>query len=349
MKPTLLFTRPELSRHPTDLSAISKPQRGPQLFDTYNEPTTCISAEPHEQAVKDPVQHYFGCIEICQRPDFFKESNHVWVNEREIERKKLRMAMDNAPRPLSTDDINARLNDTMTERMLSVAIAIEARYKRTDVMRSAIIKLRSSGGQPSLIYNVDRSRDKWMSSQEFKDGIPMVRNWRKGAQGGHRPVDPVNAREFTLSDRIQTGRQEVRLFIRQHGINKEQNPGLSDLEYSIERDVHAHLIEFNVQEASIQAKSGAESSSTGRQFLKPANNELTDVGVRGTFPDQRISISRLLNNGRDLKKEQCDPKDDWNILRRDRNEGFAKPRKIRYLHVPSNNMAVRSMLSDSGI
>lgn len=221
MKQTLLFTKPELSRHPTDLSAIWKPQRGPQLFDTYNEPTTCISAEPHEQAVKDPVQHYFGCIEICQRPDFFKESNHVRVNEREIERKKLKMTMDNAPRPLSTDDINARLNETMTKRMLSVAIAIEARYKRTDVMRSAIMKLRSSGGQPSLIFNVDRSRDKWMSSQEFQNGIPRVRNWRKGAQGGHRPVDPVNAREFTLSDRIQTGRQEVRLFIRQHGVNKE--------------------------------------------------------------------------------------------------------------------------------
>ncbi|EAA34322.3 hypothetical protein GE21DRAFT_3573 [Neurospora crassa] len=334
------FTSLSISKLFTSASeTIWKPQRGPQLFDTYNEPTTCISAEPHEQAVKDPVQHYFGCIEICQRPDFFQESNHVWVNEREIERKKLRMAMDNAPRPLSTDDINARLNETMTKRMLSVAIAIEARYKRTNVMRSAIMKLRSSGGQPSLIFNVDRSRDKWMSSQEFKNGIPRVRNWRKGAQGGHRPVDPVNAREFTLSDRIQTGRQEVRLFIRQHGINKGQNPDLSDLEYSIERDVHAHLIEFNVQEASIQASSGADSSSTGRQFLKPANNELTDVGVKGTFPDQRISISRLLNNGRDLKKEQCDPKGDWNVLRRDRNEGFAKPRRIRYLHVPSNNMA----------
>ncbi|KAI5293044.1 hypothetical protein KEM56_006148, partial [Ascosphaera pollenicola] len=56
-------------------------------------------------------------------------------------------------------------------------------------------------------------------------------------------------------------------------------------------------------------------------------------------PDLDISISRLLNNGRDLKKEQCDPKGDWNVLRRDRNEGFAKPRRIRYLHVPSNNMA----------
>ncbi|EGO56225.1 hypothetical protein NEUTE1DRAFT_43839, partial [Neurospora tetrasperma FGSC 2508] len=327
------------SRYPTDLSSISKPQRGPQLFDTYNEPTTCISAEPHEQAVKDPVQHYFGCIEICQRPDFFKESNNVWVNEREMERKKLRMAMDNASRPLLTDDMNAMLNETMTKRMLSVAIAIEARYRRTEVMRSAIMKPRSSGGQPRLVYNMEKSRNKWMNSQKFKDGIPMVRDWRKGAQGGHRPVDLVNAGEFTLSDRIQTGRQEVQLFIRQHGINKEQNADLSGIEYSIERDVHAHFIEFTVQEANIQTTPGAESSSAVRQFLKPANDELADIGVKGTFPDQRISMSRLLNNGRDLMGGQCDPKDDWNILRRDRNEGFAKPRRIRYLHVPSNNMA----------
>lgn len=341
MKSTLLFTRPELTRHPTDLSAIWKPQRGPQLFDTYNEPTTCLSTEPHEQAVKDPVQHYFGCIEICQRPDFFKESNRVWVNEREIERKKLGMAMDNAQRPLSTDEINAKLDETMKKRMINVAIAIEARYKRTEVMRRAIMKPPSSGGQPGLVANVQRSRHKWMTSEKFEDGIPTVRKWRKGPQGKHRPIDEVKVGEHTVSDRIQTGREEVQRFIEQHGINNDRNFAPGDLEYSIERDVYAHLIEFIVQEEQIQASPGTDSSSTIRQFLKPANDELTDVGVRGTFPDQRISMNRLLNNGRDLKNEQCNPKGDWNILRRDRNEDLAEPRRIRYLHVPSNNMAVR--------
>lgn len=347
MKSTLLFTRPELTRHPTDLSAIWKPQRGPQLFDTYNEPATCLSAEPHEQAVKDPVQHYFGCIEICQRPNFFDGTNNVWINERDIERKKLRMTTGSDQRPLSRDEINAKVDEMMKKRMINVAIAIEARYKRTEVTRKAIMTQPKSGGQPGLVSNLERSHNKWMNSQKFKDGIPTVRKWRNGPQGGHRPVDQVNDGEFTVPERIQTGREEVRRFLEQHGIKRDQNPNSSGLEYSIERDIYAHLIEFTVQEANIQASPGADSSrpSTVRQFLKPADDELTEVGVKGTFPDQRIPMIRLLNNGKDMKNEQCSPKDNWNILRRDRDEGLGKPRRIRYLHVPANNMAVRTLNS----
>lgn len=348
MKSTLLFTRPELTSHPTDLSAIWKPQRGPQLFDTYSEPTTCLSTEPHEQAVKDPVQHYFGCIEICERPNFFnQETNHVWINEREIERKKLKMERGDAYRLLSPSEVEALLDVPMRKRMISVAVAIEARYKRTEVMRRAMMKPPSSGGQPGLVANVDKSRNKWMNSQKFKEGIPAVREWRRGARGGHPLIDQFSDGDPAISERVQTGRREVQRFIDLHGINDYRKLVPQDLEYSIERDVYAHLIEFTFQQAPIQTLPGAGASTGVRQLLKPTNNELLDVGVKGTFPDQRISMSRLLNDGKDLKKEQCNPHDNWNILRQDRNEGTARPRKIQYFHIPSNNMAVRAISSTS--
>lgn len=151
MRSTFLLARPELTPHPTELSAIWKPQRGPQIFDTYNEPTTCLSAEGHEEAVKDLVQHYFGCIEICQRVRFFDESNDVWVNERKLERKRLVKAMGNAPTAFSADDIDLKLDEIIKQRMTSVAVEIEVQYKRTEIMRGAIMKPPSLGGQPDLV------------------------------------------------------------------------------------------------------------------------------------------------------------------------------------------------------
>lgn len=345
MNTTLPLTMPELTRRPTDLSAISKPQRGPQLYNTYDEPNTCLSAEPHEKAIDDPVQHYFGCIEICQRPQFFADSNnHVWKHEREVERKKLILAMGSNRGRVSATDLHEQLEKKMKERMIEVAIAIEARYKRAEVVREAIHKAPMSSGQPILIHQVEKSRVKWMTSEKFIEGVQAVRAWRKGKQGGDKPIDTVSEGEYTISTRTETGREEVRSFIRQHHTRDHDDATQTESEYSIERDTHAYLIQFTVQPAQSTSSSASDATSTAKQFLKPVDDELTGVRVKGTFPDQRISMSRLLNDGKGLGKEECDPAGDWNILRRDKEKPAEKPRRIRYLHIPANNMAVRSPL-----
>ena len=346
MNTTLIFTRPELTRRPTDLSAISKPQRGPQLYNTYEEPNTCLSAEPHEQAVDDAVQHYFGCIEVCQRPNFFdSQTNHVWINEREVARKKLVLAMSGAQQDPSADDLETKLEMEMKERMVSVAIAIEGRYKRAEVLRRAIMKAQISSGQPALLSNVEQSRYKWLSSRTFKDGIQAVRVWRKSSQGGRKTTDPVPKGEYTVPDssRTEIGRSEVQSFIKKHRTNVNSARGAGESEYSIEHDVHAYLMQFDVQEAKPTALPGSDQSTTAKHFLKPADDERTGIQVKGTFPDQRISMSRLLNDGKDLGTE-CDPMGHWNVLRRDINSDPPAPNRIRYLHIPSNNMAVRISL-----
>ncbi|CCC14530.1 unnamed protein product [Sordaria macrospora k-hell] len=341
MNTALIFTRPELTRRPTDLSAISKPQRGPQLYNTYEEPNTCLSAEPHEQAVDDAVQHYFGCIEVCQRPNFFDpQTNHVWINEREVARKKLVLAMSGAQQDPSADDLETKLEMEMKERMVSVAIAIEGRYKRAEVLRRAIMKAQISSGQPALLSNVEQSRYKWLSSRTFKDGIQAVRVWRKSSQGGRKTTDPVPKGEYTVpnSSRTEIGRSEVQSFIKKHRTNVNSARGAGESEYSIEHDVHAYLMQFDVQEAKPTALPGSDQSTTAKHFLKPADDERTGIQVKGTFPDQRISMSRLLNDGKDLGTE-CDPMGHWNVLRRDINSDPPAPNRIRYLHIPSNNMA----------
>ncbi|KAK1773784.1 hypothetical protein QBC45DRAFT_455261 [Copromyces sp. CBS 386.78] len=341
MNTTLIFTRPELTRRPTDLSAISKPQRGPRLYNTYyEEPKTCLSAEPHEHSVDDAVQHYFGCIEICQRPNFFDpKTNNVWINEREVERKKLALAMSGAQQDPSADDLTTKLEMKMKERMISVAIAIEAQYKRAEVLRRAIMKAPISSGQPALLSNVEQSRRKWLGSQKFKEGVQAVRTWRKGSQGGRKTTDPVPEGEYTVPDssRAEIGRLEVQSFIKKHRTNANSASDHGELNYSIERDVHAYLMQFDVQEAEPTALPGSDPSTTAKHFLKPVDDKRTGVQVKGTFPDQRISMSRLLNDGKNLATE-CDPMGDWNVLRRDKTNDPKVPNRIQYLHIPSNNM-----------
>ncbi|KAK3396852.1 hypothetical protein B0T20DRAFT_244041 [Sordaria brevicollis] len=335
-----LTIKPELTRRPTDLSSIYRPRRNPVLFEPYDEPAACLSTEPHDEAVEDPIQHYFGCIEIRDRPDFLDESNDVWTHEREVERKKLELSMGDAYDNDSTFDLEKRLDEKIKRRIGSVAIAIEAQYKRTEVLRKALRKPLSPDTPPCLVDNVEKSRNRWMNSSQFKYGITEVRKWRQGEQGGMKTTDDVKPGEYTISNRADPGRAEVRRLVTKHR-NKNGNSTLpyEMEEYNIERDVNAYLIQFSVRDETNKTPPGSSSLHNIRQSLKPVDEDLSDARFKGTFPDQRISMSWLLNNGQDLEKEECDPEGDWNILRRDRKKDDKESRRIRYFHIPSNNMA----------
>lgn len=333
-----LTVRPDLNRRVTDLSKIY-PRRTPLLFDAYSEPTTCLSTEPHDEAVEDPIQHYFGCIEIRERPGFLNESNKVWQHEREIERVAMRDAGE------SDSTSKTKLDEKMKRRLGSVAIAIEAQYKRTEVLRKALKKSPSpdTPTPPCLVENVEESRDEWMGSSQFKYGIQEVRKWRQGEQGGRKSIDKINP---IISDRAGPGRAEVRALVKQH--RPKNNNDMNEMaDYNIERDVNAYFIQFNVLDETNETAPGSSPLHSIGQSLKSTDEDLVDARFKGTFPDQRISMSLLLNDGYDLEEKTCNPKEDWNILRR-RDKDDQKPRKIRYFHIPSNNMAVCPLLAAHG-
>ena len=84
--------------------------------------------------------------------------------------KKLMLEIDDDHQRLSPTDLNQKLEKKMKERMISVATAIEAHYKRSEVLLEAITKAPFTTGQPTLVYHVGKSRVDWMKSQKFKDG-----------------------------------------------------------------------------------------------------------------------------------------------------------------------------------
>ncbi|KAK1773783.1 hypothetical protein QBC45DRAFT_339185 [Copromyces sp. CBS 386.78] len=368
-------------------------------YDPEDEPTSCLSTEPHDTTVDDAVQHYFGCIEICDRAKFLKPDHPHWIHERGIQyekchteltktmdkflatkdndkwenhlktaQEKLRKAGHAVPDggPLTIDSVSdAKANKWLEKRMGSVAIAIEAQYKRIEVLRTALGKTPTPQSrifldqQPAakkeefVVTQLEESRAKWKGSPRFKRGIEWVRQWRKETKGANEDDNGIESDE--------PGRKEVKDLARKqrtkkntengHQPNHDLSNGIAEdaekdcTEYHLERDVNAYLIQFSTEHDTDKPSQDPET------FLTPIDEPLTDGRFKGTFPDQRISMSFLLYNGATPHEPEStdnprlrhpDPQGDWNILSRNRCKsqgGSEPPKRIRYFHIPSNNMA----------
>ena len=108
-------------------------------------------------------------------------------------------------------------------------------------------------------------------------------------------------------------------------------------EYELEKDVNAYLIQFKVK------YEGDKTSQHPETFLEQHEEPLTDDRFKGTFPDQRISMSLLLDsglsegsttdnvpNGENSDAEQVVR----NILSRQEGKCRDGSQKIRYFHIP---------------
>ena len=181
------------------------------------------------------------------------------------------------------------------------------------------------------------------------------------------PQNSENDQESDLSATTihadEPGRKEVRALARKqrtkkngpkktqdtsHGSDEGATANTDDNygEYELEKDVNAYLIQFKIkQEAD-------KNSRHPETFLEQHEEPLTDGRFKGTFPDQRMSVSLLLSSdvseasktkagniheGKSRDGEQIER----NILSRNQCKTQDGSQKIRYFHIPSNNMEVR--------
>ncbi|KAH7625148.1 hypothetical protein B0T09DRAFT_361550 [Sordaria sp. MPI-SDFR-AT-0083] len=366
-------------------------------YDPEDEPTSCLSTEPHDNTVEDAVQHYFGCIEICERAKFLKPSHPHWQHEWKIQYGKFYTELEKTQKKfhvnhdydkcethlktvrekLETEDhtvpdsvpfmidyvSKARANEWLEKRMGSVAIAIEAQYKRIEILRNALSKTPTrhqrplSNHQPAVktgdcvVTQPQQSRDIWQKSHRFKLGIEWVRQWRRETKrqrddNSNNGSSEPGRKEVQDLAKLQRTKKKMQS---DNGNQPNQDPGNelaedTEKEYHLERDVNAYLIQFSIERDTDRPSQDPES------LLTPIDEPLTDGRFKGTFPDQRISMSFLLNNGVTHEPERTDntrlnkhgPEGDWNIMSRNRcksQDGSGPPKRIRYFHIPSNNMA----------
>ncbi len=51
--------------------------------------TSCLSAEAHD-IIKDPLIHYFGCVQFCDRDKLLEDPEHPNLDERDNAPNKIR-------------------------------------------------------------------------------------------------------------------------------------------------------------------------------------------------------------------------------------------------------------------
>lgn len=313
----------------------------------------CPSAQPHgARIIQDFSAHYFGCIEIFERPHFFNQSNTLWVEELGLEEKRLRR-QDGSD---WDENKNYRLaaEENIVKKIRSVAESIESQYQRIETLRKAIKdsrcahlterELSNFGGDPpdcNQVNCLERSYANWKKSEEFEDGMKIIRQWKN--QRGKRVDTELTDNDDTRRDVMEPGRIAARK-IMQHTREDAFKGDREPERYDLEKDISGHIIQWKIlggegendvryesqQPIESQPTSGFKCSSGRELYLKPIEEDVTtDNRFKGKFPDQRLSLQHLLEDDPSL------PKQHDVIMDKDRHVD-----RLRYIHIPHNNMAV---------
>lgn len=240
---------------------------------------TCLSPDPHEDNIKDPILHYLGCIDISSRNEFLKSPS-----------PEKTAPEGTAPETTAVQPDGNEQNRDINEQMAAWREDCLSELRRIAFLRS---KLQEDGKEKHLVERIEESRKAWRESEVFIKGIQEIKTWR--------------------------GKPES-----SNGKDREQQGSISNDAYEPGRDVNTPFMLFKKQNSS---------SST----YEPDNEtKATEKAIWGKFPNQKTNVQRLL-----FDKQERNLLCGRNYVRgkkplgdRDDNE------KIRYFHIPSNNMLV---------
>jgi len=330
---------------------------------------TCLSALPHDpDADRDSLfQHFLGCLEFSERAEFLNEGNKFWTQQIKDEVSKLRLT-----KPAADEQaLQREANDSVKKTIQALAVSIEAQYKRTEVLRRALAKevpleqpdnpRGQLGGQTvdpnksavpksrSLVDYVNESRKRWRASGEYVSGIEMVQEWKSKAAGAKNAEAKPTGMALEKSETKESGRDQVQQKVKD--VRGRVNEEIAD--YDLQRDVNAYLIQYTrrakptMETANAQQNVDPPSLDPKMQELPvvPVEESLKDPRFKGKFPDQRLSVDLLLKSANAKGSEYDEFKlsghseAEWKILSKSNCDG-KDPARMRYLHIPANNMEV---------
>ncbi|KAI1358687.1 hypothetical protein F5Y08DRAFT_321254 [Xylaria arbuscula] len=146
-------------------------------MDMHEESSSCLSADPHDDNVKDPVLHYFGCLEAWQRETFFNATSQYWVSEVE------KLESIGASRSEAEAKVEAQRESCQkrcAEELHRVSLILNS-FARDDK-------------QAYLLKDIASSRTYWQSTMNYKYGVERLRKWRtdRGLPNGATFSSPDN-------------------------------------------------------------------------------------------------------------------------------------------------------------
>lgn len=146
-----------------------------QLTVQFRVKMTCFSAEDYYcHVIKDPLSHYLGCVEFCDRENFFEPSNLLW---QEILEHHTNLGND-----------RRKVEETVARKEEWKANC-ESELRRIDFLRKT---LEGDEYDNHLVQRLEESSKAWRKSLEYEDNINRVKAWRvkKNKRNSPAPVFP---------------------------------------------------------------------------------------------------------------------------------------------------------------
>ncbi|KAI0487765.1 hypothetical protein F4859DRAFT_510333 [Xylaria cf. heliscus] len=139
-------------------------------MDIHDQELSCLSDDPHDDNITDPVLHYFGCLEASERTSFFEPGSSYWTGE-------IQRHID-AGLPIFTAEYKTEEKRRIWEKECSDEL------RRISLILGALSK---DHRKAHLLKNVDSSRNAWRSLGSQR--VPNLRT-SKGMRN-EAPIDQV--------------------------------------------------------------------------------------------------------------------------------------------------------------
>lgn len=233
-----------------------------QVTHEPSEPATCLSTEDHDHNIRDWVSHYFGCIQICERSNFFDGKNHFWKS------------LEQHPDFAGKGEAKSRVNEL---RMKSEKTVKDHSNRTRLLVQEIASKPAAKGGKEgkggNLVAFVAESREAWRKSPMYLEGISQVEAWSNRPKVVETLPKEMRQPPYSLEE-------DVNAYIIQYG------PGVpkttKDDDSSAENAVDHDPSQTNTGSRNIQSDD-----------LLPLVGK-PDERLKGMFPDQRLPIACLL-------------------------------------------------------
>lgn len=258
---------------------------------------TCLSDHEHIRTIQNHVLHFLGCIEICERATFFDVHSELYKFEVEhVYERLLKSKGEQECRQLAgRKEIDAKVwkeaEDNVKEKLKQWERACTTEVRRIQYLR-ALLANDEVKETRQLVRDLVASGVKWKTSQEYKENLSKVTQWRKqqakstSAEGLQPAPSGIHTESSSSGEiPIMAGMSpgignEGRLSFEPTDRNQEPPK-----KYEPEKDFNLHIIEY-------------KEAGTGE------GDETTPVRLKHRLSDRKVKVDVILGKSETIQKPE---------------------------------------------
>jgi hypothetical protein len=285
---------------------------------------TCLSDHEHIRTIQNHVLHYLGCIEISERDQFFDVDNALYNFELEQTSARLLRESngDQGDRRKSRDSEKDKGVEQEAKRIVEEKLHGWRNACQTEMRRIGYLRARLAKDQETrqLVRELEASVTKWKASDECRKFLPVVEKWRlehsksSSKQGVKSTCSGGRAKTIHSSESSIRAHKSLNPGEQGEAPRNSMHQSTEDLKiYEPEKDFNLHIIEYRESEPSEGDIDDANQSIRTKRYLS----------------DRKIKIDKILGNEETIQNPTDHP-----LYKSE------EPGKLRYIHLPANNMTV---------